>query len=148
MMAGNGQGLEDACQQGELLLSMASAPWPFMDRGHLAGKLGHVDDSQPPCTTRVEANAAKTPLAWVLLQLPPGFIKTFDYGLEDNADFTCAMEVLAMQMNGGVDYATTGPVDPEKVKKINAIAEHLGLQVPTLQSFGQPIPDSMFRQRQ
>ena len=57
------------------------------------------------------------------------------------------IEVLAMQMNGGVDYATTGPVDPEKVKKISAIADHLGLHTPVLQSFGKAVPDSMFRQR-
>ncbi|MBP7967090.1 hypothetical protein KAZ66_02340 [Candidatus Woesebacteria bacterium] len=147
MMAGNGQGLEDACRQGELLLSMASAPWPFMDRDHLEGKLGHVDDSQPPCITRVEADAAGTPLVWPVLQLPDNFHRTFDYGLR-NAEFTCCEEVLAIQMNGGVDYETTGPVDAYKVAKVTAIAEHLGFQVPTLQSFGQEIPKSMFRQRQ
>lgn len=134
------EGLKEACQKADIIVSAASAPEPFIHSDYLKKGTWIVDDSQPPSITREEADKADCFLIWPLGKNPNGIVSTFNLGLIGNANYGCALEVAALEeLYGETDLKTVGPVKSSEVRKAAEIAKTLGFQLPIPQSFGKEV---------
>jgi fatty aldehyde-generating acyl-ACP reductase len=135
-ITGGNAELRNACKGSRIVLVAASAPEPFIRSKDLDPETFIINDSQPPSITRVEARKADSTTLWVVGALPEGFINTLDSGLVNTADWTCALEVIALEMEGSEVFETVGPVTPERVMKAGEIAHKFGIGLPKAQSWG------------
>lgn len=127
--------LKEACVGSRIVLVAASAPTPFIKAEHLDKGTFIINDSQPPSITREEARKGNSVDLWVLAKLPEGFVDTFDSGLWDG-DWTCALEVVALEVEGEKALETVGPVTTQRVKEFGEIAKKIGIGLASAQSWG------------
>lgn len=134
-ITGGNENLREACRGSRIVLVVASAPRPFIRSEHLDRGTFIINDSQPPGITREEAKKADSTTLWVVGNLPQEVKNTFDSGLV-GAEWTCLLEVLALEALGSDILETVGPVTPERVKKAGEIAQKLGIKLAMPQSWG------------
>jgi predicted amino acid dehydrogenase len=132
------ENLNKACEGSEIVLVAASAPKPFIESKHLNYNSRIVDDSQPSSILPEEAQKAGSTILWVVGALPEGLVSTFNSGLVGKAEWTCLLEVLALEALGKDALETVGRVTPERVKQAGEMARTLGINLPVPQSWGTP----------
>lgn len=136
VVTGGNSNLREACRGSRIVLVAASSPKPFIKAEHLDKGTIVINDSQPPSITREEAQSANSKTIWVVGTLPEGLVNTFDSGLI-HADWTCALEVIGLEIVGVNEFETVGPVTPDRVRAAGKIAEKLGIGLASPQSWGE-----------
>jgi predicted amino acid dehydrogenase len=134
-ITGGDDNLKEACKGSRIVLVAASAPKPFIKAEHLDRGTFVINDSQPPSITREEAQKAGSTTLWVAGSLPGGVTNTFDNGLV-NGEWTCALEVLALEALDEKPFDTVDRVTPQRVIEAGKVARKLGIALAPPQSWG------------
>jgi len=134
-ITGGNENLREACRNSRIILVAASSPIPFIKAQHLDKNTFVINDSQPPSITREEAQRANSVTLWIAGTLPKELINTFNSGLIEG-DWTCALEVIALEMDRAKTLETVGPVTPQRAKKAGEIAKRLNMTLTSPQSWG------------
>jgi predicted amino acid dehydrogenase len=140
-VSGGDDNLGAALKPTRLGLVAAAFERPTIKADHLSRGTILVNDSMPPGITNEEARRAGSETIWVVGKMPLGMYDTAaGFGLIDNAQWTCGIEVILKAALGSGSFESVGPVTPERVKAIGKILTDLNMnELPTPQAWGEAI---------